>query len=122
VALLDQRSIENVRLIWLRNPIPHYPKLAHSTPGHSHSMISKHRNALSFQRKFFLHIAKNRPTDPSKICALEFKSEFRRSAIFSVPATIDINRSIFHDERDNVAIGLVAKKYRQSRLQRNRAI
>ena len=110
MALLDQRSIENVRLIWLRNPIPHYPKLAHSTPGHSHSMISKHRNALSFQRKFFLHIAKNRPTDPSEIRALEFKAEFRRSAICSLPVTIGIDRPILDIFREDGVISMAQER------------
>jgi len=36
-----------------------------------------HRNALIFQRKFFRRTTKNRLTDPSEICALEFKEEFR---------------------------------------------
>ncbi|MET4291218.1 hypothetical protein ABIB06_002567 [Bradyrhizobium sp. LB8.2] len=40
--------------------------------------------------KFFLHAMKNRLPDPSEICALEFKGEFRRFKICSVSAT---NRS-----------------------------
>jgi len=50
---------------------------------------------LNSKRKFFLRTTKNRPTDPSKICALEFKREFRRFGICSVSATIDDDRSIF---------------------------
>ena len=32
-------TIENVRLISLHHPVPHYPKLANSTPPHSHSIV-----------------------------------------------------------------------------------
>ncbi|ESW87697.1 hypothetical protein X772_11580 [Mesorhizobium sp. LSJC280B00] len=38
---------------------------------------------------------KNRLPDPSEICALEFKGEFRRFKICSVSATIGIDWSIF---------------------------
>jgi hypothetical protein len=51
--------------------------------------------ALIFHRKFFLRTAKNRLPDPSEIPALDFKEEFRRSAICSISATIGIDRSIF---------------------------
>ena len=37
--------------------------------------------------------------DPSEIRAFDFKREFRRSAIWPVSASIDINRSIFSDGR-----------------------
>jgi hypothetical protein len=37
---------------------------------------------------------KNRLLDPSEICALDFKREFRRSAISSVSPTIGTNWSI----------------------------
>jgi len=37
---------------------------------------------------------KSRLADPSEICALDFKHQFRRSTICSVSATIGINRSI----------------------------
>jgi hypothetical protein len=56
-----------------------------------HSIILGHGNALIFQRKFFLRTRENRLHDPSKICALEFKGEFRRFGIWSVSATIDID-------------------------------
>jgi hypothetical protein len=58
---------------------------------HSHSIVLSHVNALIFQRKFFLRRAKHRLPDPSKICALDFKGEFRRSAFRSVSGTIDID-------------------------------
>src|SRR5258707_11175657 len=45
--------------------------------------------------KIFPMTTKNRIPDPSEILALEFKGEFRRSAICSVSKTIDIGRSIF---------------------------
>jgi hypothetical protein len=38
---------------------------------------------------------KNRLADPSEICALEFKGEFRRFKICSISATIGIDWSIF---------------------------
>src|SRR6185312_5419262 len=66
-----------------------------STPPHSHSIVLSDGNALNFQRKFFLCMMKNRLPDPSEICALDFKHEFGRSAVCSVSATIDNDRSIF---------------------------
>jgi hypothetical protein len=62
---------------------------------HSHSIVLRHGNALICQRKFFLCTRKHRARNPSEICALDFKGEFRRSAISSVPATIGIDWSIF---------------------------
>lgn len=62
---------------------------------YSHSIIFSHGNALIFRCKFFLRTTKNRLTDPSEICALEFKHEFRRFTICSVSTTIGVNRSIF---------------------------
>jgi hypothetical protein len=38
---------------------------------------------------------KHRLSDPSEICALEFKGEFRRFGICTVSATIGIDRLIF---------------------------
>jgi hypothetical protein len=64
---------------------------------------------LNCKRKFFLTITKNRLADPSEICALEFKEEFRRSAICSVSATIGINRFDSAHPTDNVAIGSPAE-------------
>jgi hypothetical protein len=45
--------------------------------------------------QFFSPATKNRFLDPSQRSALDFKREFRRSAICSVSATIGIDRSIF---------------------------
>jgi hypothetical protein len=47
-----------------------------------------------------MRTTKNRLSDPSKICALEFKGEFRRFEISLVSATIGIDRSIL-DIRGN---------------------
>lgn len=58
-------------------------------------MVLSDGNALYSKRKFFLHTTKNRLSDPSKICALDFKHEFRRFAICSVSATIGNDRSTF---------------------------
>jgi hypothetical protein len=44
---------------------------------------------------FSAHL-KNRLPDPSEICALDFKHEFRRFRICPVSATIGINWSIFY--------------------------
>jgi len=52
---------------------------------------------------------KNRLFDPSKIRALEFKGEFRRSAICAVSPTIGINRFDSANPTDNVAIGSSAE-------------
>jgi hypothetical protein len=76
-----------------------YPMLLHSTLRHSHSIVSTHRNALILCRKFFPCAAKDRLADPSEIRALDFKQEFRRSAICSVSATIGVDRSIFSVRR-----------------------
>ena len=62
---------------------------------HSHSNIFIHGNALIFQRKFFLRVAKHRLHDPSEIFALDFEREFRKFGICSVSATIEIDWSIF---------------------------
>src|SRR5205814_7891790 len=50
-----------------------------------------------------------RLADPSAICALEFKEEFRRSAICSVSATIGIDRFDSAHPADNLAIGSPAE-------------
>jgi hypothetical protein len=63
-------------------------------------MILSYGNALIFQRKFFPRTAKNRLLDPSETCALDFKGEFRRSAICSVSTTIDVDRTIFDNRSD----------------------
>jgi hypothetical protein len=52
-------------------------------------------SALIFQRKFFQRARKNRLPNPSEICALDLKREFRRLRVCSVSATIGINWSIF---------------------------
>jgi hypothetical protein len=44
--------------------------------------------------KFFLRTTENRLADPSEICALDFKGEFRRFRIALVSATIGIDWSI----------------------------
>jgi hypothetical protein len=63
-------------------------------------MVLSDGNAVIYQHKLFRRTVKNRPPDPSEICALDFKREFRRSAISSVSATIDIDWSIFDIRRD----------------------
>jgi hypothetical protein len=65
---------------------------------------------LKYRRKFLLSIVKNRLADPSEVCALEFKEEFRRSAICSVSATIGINRFDSAHPTDYVAVGSPAEK------------
>jgi hypothetical protein len=77
---------------------------------YSHSIILNHGRALEFQRKFFLCATKSRLTDPSEICTLDFKAEFRRSAICSVSATIDIARSIFHEILGEGRVSSLPKK------------
>jgi hypothetical protein len=49
---------------------------------------------------------KNRLPDPSEICALDFKREFRGFGIYSVSATIDIDRSVLGIPTDEAAIAL----------------
>jgi hypothetical protein len=62
---------------------------------YSHSIVLDHGNALIFQSNSFLHATKHRLPDPSEIHALDFKGEFRRFGICSVPATIGVYWSIF---------------------------
>jgi hypothetical protein len=57
-------------------------------------MVLSDHNALIQHSKFFPRTMKNRLADPSKICALEFKSEFRRSELCPVSGTIGIDRSV----------------------------
>jgi hypothetical protein len=73
---------------------------------HSHSIVLSYDNVLIWQHKFFLRTPKNRLADPSKIRALEFKSEFRRSRSYSVSGTIGIgwsNLEIFREGRHSSA-------------------
>ena len=60
-----------------------------------HSIVLSHGNPLNFQRKFFLCAIKSRLPGPSEISALDFKHKFGRSAVCSVSATVDNDRSIF---------------------------
>jgi hypothetical protein len=76
---------------------------------HSHSIVLSHRNALIFQCKFFLRIAKNRLGDLSEFRALDFKEEFRRSVICMVSATIG-NISRFSLTAANRTAAAVPKK------------
>jgi hypothetical protein len=76
---------------------PHEGTSGGRTPDipYSHSIIFVHGNALKFRRKFFQCTLKHRAPDPSEICALDFKENFRRFAIWSISATIGIDWSIF---------------------------
>ena len=103
------RKSEDYRLLSCRDSIaadkrPH-PTLLCNTPPHSHSIISERRNSLSFQGKYFRRMLKYHAPDPSVICALDSKKEFRPSAISSVSETIDIDRSIFDTEVDAPTAG-----------------
>jgi hypothetical protein len=62
----------------------------HHSP-YSHSIVLRDGSALISQRKFFPRAMKSRLPDPSEICALDFKREFRRLGICSISATIGIN-------------------------------
>jgi hypothetical protein len=53
-------------------------------------MIFNNHKPLIQPSKCIRRSPKNRPPDPSEICALDFKGEFRQSAICSASATIDI--------------------------------
>jgi hypothetical protein len=63
-----------------------------------------HDNTLIYRGKFFLCPLKHRIHDPSEILAVEFKGEFRRSAICSVSATIGIDRSIFSGRQPSLCL------------------
>jgi hypothetical protein len=85
---------------------------------HSHSMIFGHGKALIERRKSFMRGTKNRPADPSEICALDFKQEFARFPISSVSATIGIDRSIFAISGPPTPHWLAGEKYRHRRSER----
>jgi len=53
---------------------------------------------------------KDRIPDPSEILALEFKEEFRRSAMRSVSATIDIDCSILFKTFHEGSVASLAQK------------
>ena len=89
--------------------------LAGLPPPHSHSMVLSDDNALIYQCKFFRHTTKNRLADPSKIRALEFKSEFRRFRIRSVSRTIGIDWSNLEIFREDGIIGFIQKDRQQWR-------
>jgi len=84
-------SIDCYRWPGIRPSVLCYPILLHGTPPHSHSIVLRHGNALICPRKFFPPATKNRLRDPSEICAIDFKNEFRRSAICLVSAAIGID-------------------------------
>jgi hypothetical protein len=52
---------------------------------------------------------KNRLADPSEICALDFKQEFRRSEILSVSGTTGADRLNFKFCGESGFIGLAEK-------------
>jgi hypothetical protein len=75
-----------------RITLPDYAKVRdRSRPHYSHSIVLSDGSALISQRKFFQRTRKYRLPDPSEICALDFKREFRRLEICSISATIGIN-------------------------------
>ena len=67
---------------------------------HSHSIVFSNHNPLIQQSKCFPRTLKNRLRDPSEIHAFDFKGKFQQSAIWSVSATIGIDRLIFHIRRN----------------------
>ena len=67
----------------------------------------------SSKAHFFPYTLKHRALKPSEIRALDFKGEFRRSAICSVSATIGINRSI-PDVSTGAHLFARMSKYRRS--------
>ena len=89
---LQSTTIDSHRSPIVRWSIPEYPLVR---PRHSHSILSTHRNALIYKRKFFLRTLEHRAPDPSEIFALEFKGTIGRFEICLVSATIGIDRSIF---------------------------
>ena len=60
-------------------------------------------------KKIFPRMTKDRLAEPSKICALDFKYEFRRSTGCSVSATIGIDWPILGIFREDGATGLAKK-------------
>jgi hypothetical protein len=76
-----------------------YPKLLHSPPRHSHSMVLSDDNTLIYQLKFFPATARTDSPTRQKFCALDFKkgistisvlfgfSDYRRRSVdFSISA------------------------------------
>jgi hypothetical protein len=75
---------------------------------HSHSILSTHRNALIYKRKFLLTV-KHRQNAPSEFLAFDFEAKFDRSAKFSVSRTIGIIGSIFEIYGNHNFVGLAKK-------------
>jgi hypothetical protein len=69
-----------------------------------------HGKALNSRCKFFPRTPKHRSPDPSENRALDFKGEFRRSAICSVSATIDIDWSTFLEVLREGGVSILPKK------------
>jgi hypothetical protein len=79
----------------LYKPLKCIDNLSRAIAPHSHSIVLRHANPLNTRCKFFMRTPKHRPLDPSENRALDFKGEFRRSAICPVSETIDVDWSIF---------------------------
>jgi|SRR5580704_11290792 hypothetical protein len=56
-----------------------YPKLLHSPPRHSHSILSMQRNALIYKRKIFLLTVETRPSSRQNFSLLISKEKSRDS-------------------------------------------
>jgi hypothetical protein len=67
------------------------------------------RNTLNFQNERFPLTSKNRLVDPSEIRALDFKHQFRRSAICAV-STIGVDWSNLEIFREDGIITLAQKR------------
>jgi hypothetical protein len=63
---------------------------------HSRSILSMHRNALIFQRKFFLPMLEVRTTTRPNFFAYDSKGKFARFEFGEISATIDNDQSILH--------------------------
>src|SRR5205814_6156473 len=72
-------SIDCYRWPGIRSCVLCYPILLHGTPLHSHSIISMHRNALIYQRKFFLETLKTRPPSRQNFSLMISKGDLRGS-------------------------------------------
>lgn len=75
----------------LHKSLKYIDNLSRAAAPYSHSIVPSHDNPLIQQCKFFRRTANHRLSDPSEIRALDFKHEFRRSAICSISAVIGID-------------------------------
>ncbi len=97
--------------------LPPWSVLLCSTPPHSHSIVPSDGSALIFQHKFSCARGRTVSTIRQKSARLISNEKFQRFSNLPVPATIDINGSIFRIHR---ACGASCRREKRPSLLRRR--